>query len=193
VTSNYDYVFLCGDLNFRINKSREEVLDFVSKTWGEISPVDFRPELSKLLEADQLKLSLANSRGTIIHHFMCTNFYSKENVLFSFRSDTKDFQRSRNHFRSNLQIHSWNRKFRRSQATSSILVILIFDLIEMILTFALLSIFSTDRILWKERKGISVRCDHYDVAKQLKCSDHFPVWAAFQVPIKPGRETYTTL
>jgi hypothetical protein len=70
---------------------------------------------------------------------------------------------------------------------------LIFDLIEMILTFALLSIFSTDRILWKERKGISVRCDHYDVAKQLKCSDHFPVWAAFQVPIKPGRETYTTL
>jgi phosphatidylinositol-bisphosphatase len=63
----------------------------------------------------------------------------------------------------------------------------------MILTFASLSIFSTDRILWKERKGISVRCDHYDVAKQLKCSDHFPVWAAFQVPIKPGRETYTTL
>lgn len=50
--------------------------------------------------------------------------------------------------------------------------------------------FSTDRILWKERKGITVKCDHYDVAKQLKCSDHFPVWAAFQVPIRPGRETY---
>lgn len=62
MTSNYDYVFLCGDLNFRINKSREDVLDFVSKTWGETSPtVDFRPELTKLLEADQLKLSLANS------------------------------------------------------------------------------------------------------------------------------------
>lgn len=86
VTSNYDYVFLCGDLNFRINKSREDVLDFVSKTWGETSPVDFRPELSKLLEADQLKLSLANSRGTMIHHFMCTHFYSKENV-FCFYSD----------------------------------------------------------------------------------------------------------
>lgn len=61
VTCNYDFIFLCGDLNFRINKSREDVIDFISKTWGETSPVDFQPELTNLLEADQLKHSLANS------------------------------------------------------------------------------------------------------------------------------------
>jgi len=50
-------------------------------------------------------------------------------------------------------------------------------------------VFSTDRILWKEKKGDSVTCDHYDSVTQLKSSDHFPVWAAFQVPMRPGRET----
>ncbi|XP_046461958.1 inositol polyphosphate 5-phosphatase E-like [Daphnia pulex] len=144
VTSNYDYVFLCGDLNFRINKSREDVLDFVSKTWGETSAVDFRPELTKLLEADQLKLSLANNR--ILRTF------SEAEITFA--PTYKYIPGTENFDEAKQRVPSY-----------------------------------TDRILWKERKGISVRCDHYDVAKQLKCSDHFPVWAAFQVPIKPGRET----
>lgn len=84
MTSNYDYVFLCGDLNFRINKSREDVLDFVSKTWGETSPADFRPELSKLLEADQLKLSLANSRGTPEQLFiiLCAHIFIAKKMFF---------------------------------------------------------------------------------------------------------------
>lgn len=48
---------------------------------------------------------------------------------------------------------------------------------------------STDRILWKEQKTNTVLCEHYDAATQLKSSDHTPVWAAFKVPIKAGRET----
>lgn len=48
---------------------------------------------------------------------------------------------------------------------------------------------STDRILWKERKGDTVKCDHYNAVTELRSSDHLPVWAAFRVPIKPGRDT----
>lgn len=63
VTSNYDVAFLCGDLNFRLNKSREEVLDIVSKGWGDNSSIDVQRELLPLLlETDQLKYSFGNSK-----------------------------------------------------------------------------------------------------------------------------------
>lgn len=51
---------MCGDMNFRINKPREEVVDIVSKTWGDTSTV-CQSGLSMLLEADQLKHSLKHS------------------------------------------------------------------------------------------------------------------------------------
>ena len=48
----------------------------------------------------------------------------------------------------------------------------------------------TDRVLWKQRKDGLVQCRHYDSVPQFLSSDHFPVWADFQVQLKPGRETY---
>ena len=47
----------------------------------------------------------------------------------------------------------------------------------------------TDRVLWKQRKEGLVQCRHYDSVPQFLSSDHFLVWADFQVQLKPGRET----
>ncbi|XP_057373007.1 inositol polyphosphate 5-phosphatase E-like [Daphnia carinata] len=143
VTSNYDLVFICGDMNFRINKPREEVIDIVSKTWVDPSSPCGRG-LTTLMEADQLKFSLKNNR--------ILKTFNEANITFpptyKYIPGTGDFDEDKQ------RIPSY-----------------------------------TDRILWKERKGAHLRCAHYDVAKQLKSSDHTPVWAAFKVPIKPGRET----
>ena len=43
----HDYVFWCGDFNYRISKTRDEVVDLVH-----------RQEWSMLLEDDQLKVSV---------------------------------------------------------------------------------------------------------------------------------------
>ena len=48
----------------------------------------------------------------------------------------------------------------------------------------------TDRILWKERsKKPSITCQHYNSVSELQSSDHLPVWASFEVHLKPGRDT----
>ena len=61
VTSNYDVVFLFGDLNFRLNRSREDVLDIVARNWGGTLSAEFKEELPNLLASDQLKHSLKHS------------------------------------------------------------------------------------------------------------------------------------
>ncbi len=50
----------------------------------------------------------------------------------------------------------------------------------------------TDRVLWKQRRrpghGVVV-CRHYDSVPQVQSSDHRAVWAAFDVTVRPGRDT----
>jgi len=59
VTNNYDVVFLCGDLNFRLNKSREDVIDIVAKLFTDRPQNNVGPSL---LESDQLKNSIKQSK-----------------------------------------------------------------------------------------------------------------------------------
>lgn len=66
VTTNYDVVFLCGDLNFRIDKPRQDVIDIVEKCWparrsGAVEDPSVKQEPSGLLEFDQLKRSIQYS------------------------------------------------------------------------------------------------------------------------------------
>jgi inositol polyphosphate 5-phosphatase INPP5E len=53
VTNNYDTVFLFGDLNFRIDKPREQVIDASS-----------RNQIELLLQADELNKCLSQSKRT---------------------------------------------------------------------------------------------------------------------------------
>lgn len=43
-----------------------------------------------------------------------------------------------------------------------------------------------DRILFKSRQKGSVSCYHYDAVKDIKMSDHRPVFGLFEVTIRPG-------
>lgn len=58
-TNNYDVVFLCGDLNFRLDKSREDVIDIVAKLFSDRSQNNVG---LSLLESDQLKNSIKQSK-----------------------------------------------------------------------------------------------------------------------------------
>ncbi|KAJ8683640.1 hypothetical protein QAD02_019432 [Eretmocerus hayati] len=57
IVKNFDCVFLFGDLNFRINRPREEVISWISKT-------HFPTENSRILESDQLKEVLMSDTPT---------------------------------------------------------------------------------------------------------------------------------
>ena len=67
VTNNYDVVFLCGDLNFRLTRTREQVIESVAKNWNPqktqlVSPHSHHYHMQYLLESDQLKQSLQQSQ-----------------------------------------------------------------------------------------------------------------------------------
>ena len=71
VTNNYDVVFLCGDLNFRLTRTREQVVESVAKAWNPqlTSPNSHHHHILYLLESDQLKQSLEQSQSTSISFF----------------------------------------------------------------------------------------------------------------------------
>ncbi|GLG95275.1 72 kDa inositol polyphosphate 5-phosphatase [Gryllus bimaculatus] len=60
VTQNYDYVFWCGDLNFRLSQPREEVMQWVAEQ-------EFPLPLPHSLHSDQLKLTIAE--GSVFRGF----------------------------------------------------------------------------------------------------------------------------
>ena len=81
VTANYDVVFLCGDLNFRLDKPREEVIDIVANRWrttnkgrnasgrttseddDAVGPERSIKDSAMLLESDQLRRSLKHCKS----------------------------------------------------------------------------------------------------------------------------------
>lgn len=88
VTTNYDVVFLLGDLNFRIDRPRQEVVDVVARLWPnrkdqaanqEQGRLFDNPELDqerkehtvRLLKADQLKKCIQNSKSVYIFIHLC--------------------------------------------------------------------------------------------------------------------------
>nr|CAD7393359.1 unnamed protein product [Timema cristinae] len=60
VTQNFDYVFWCGDLNFRLSQSRDEVIQWVSEQ-------NFPMPQPHLLQNDQLRRSRAE--GSVFRDF----------------------------------------------------------------------------------------------------------------------------
>lgn len=107
VTTNYDVVFLLGDLNFRIDRPRQEVVDVVARLWPnrkdqaanqEQGPLFDKPELDterkehtvRLLKADQLKRCIQNSKS--LYSFI--NLFKFIHFKTVFRSLVEKFQRS---------------------------------------------------------------------------------------------------
>ena len=45
-----------------------------------------------------------------------------------------------------------------------------------------------DRILYRVKKKGSVTCLYYDAAHNILVSDHKPVYAMFEVDLRPGRD-----
>ena len=45
-----------------------------------------------------------------------------------------------------------------------------------------------DRILYRVRKKGQIACLYYDSAQDVKLSDHKPVYAMFEVDLRPGRD-----
>ena len=57
------------------------------------------------------------------------------------------------------------------------------------LPFQLFLIFifpSQDRIVYRSKQKNTVSCTHYDSVKDIKSSDHRPVYALLEVTIRPG-------
>ncbi|XP_071506726.1 uncharacterized protein [Diadema antillarum] len=50
----------------------------------------------------------------------------------------------------------------------------------------------TDRVLYKSRKASDISLVHYNSCEQIKTSDHRPVYALFEVDIRPGRDDSLT-
>jgi len=44
----------------------------------------------------------------------------------------------------------------------------------------------TDRILYRSRQKGNISCSYYDAIKEIKLSDHRPVFGLFEVNIRPG-------
>ncbi|XP_022247210.1 72 kDa inositol polyphosphate 5-phosphatase-like [Limulus polyphemus] len=46
----------------------------------------------------------------------------------------------------------------------------------------------TDRVLFRHKKNNTITCLLYDIAESITTSDHKPIYALFQVCVKPGRD-----
>ena len=45
-----------------------------------------------------------------------------------------------------------------------------------------------DRILYRSKKKNGIACLHYDTAQTMCHSDHKPVYAMFEISIRPGKD-----
>ena len=110
VTSNYDAVFLCGDLNFRLDKPRQQVVDMVADCWTEGADVScVRDTVELLLQCDQLKCSLQQSNHYRIHMIWWSHFNCREDLLFGWfrRQVAAQFQGGCDTLPTDLQVCAW--------------------------------------------------------------------------------------
>lgn len=138
ISEKFDCVFWAGDLNFRLEHSRDFVIsELLDSGDGIVSRA--------VLESDQL------------------NLLRRDGLIF------RGFHESEITFPPTYKYDVGTNKFDTSskQRTPSY----------------------TDRILYKSRKGVTIRAVHYDSVRDVATSDHRPVWGIWEVRLRPGRDT----
>ncbi|XP_023209795.1 72 kDa inositol polyphosphate 5-phosphatase-like [Centruroides sculpturatus] len=137
VVDRFDYVFWCGDLNFRLIQDRSAVMSFVEEKLHQLTL-----SYDMLLQSDQLHKAM------------------QEGMAFSgFKEGKINFGPS---YKFNIGTDLFDAKLRVPSYT--------------------------DRVLYKSRKSGVVECLNYDTVPSIKTSDHKPVYAVFEVSIRPGRD-----
>lgn len=138
ITERFDYVFWCGDLNFRLLQERSAVMSFVEEQLHQISL-----SYETLLQSDQLYKAM--KEGMAFSGFNEGKINFAPSYKFNIGTDLFDHAK--------LRVPSY-----------------------------------TDRILYKAKNIEVVKCLNYDTVPSIKSSDHKPVYAMFEVTIRPGRD-----
>ncbi|GBP33614.1 Inositol polyphosphate 5-phosphatase E [Eumeta japonica] len=160
VTSNFDYVFWCGDLNFRLGEPRAAVLRWIEQTEFPLPP--YLPH--GLLHADQLTAVLAD--GAAFHDFREAPITFPPTYKYdpgSQQFDTSSKQRAPAYTDRILY------KTRSTTLNSS-------------------SAFSGLRKNTNTSTSSGLKCLAYNSVQSICTSDHKPVWALFSAMLRPGTD-----
>ncbi|CAK1596064.1 unnamed protein product [Parnassius mnemosyne] len=160
VTNNFDYVFWCGDLNFRLGEPRAAVLRWIEQTEFPLPP--YLPH--GLLHADQLTAVLED--GAAFRDFREAPITFPPTYKYdpgSQQFDTSSKQRAPAYTDRILYKA-------RSMTTSSS------------------SAFSGLRRTNNEPVNFGVKCLAYNSVQSVCTSDHKPVWALFSAALRPGTD-----
>ncbi|CAG5031570.1 unnamed protein product [Parnassius apollo] len=160
VTNNFDYVFWCGDLNFRLGEPRAAVLRWIEQTEFPLPP--YLPH--GLLHADQLTAVLED--GAAFRDFKEAPITFPPTYKYdpgSQQFDTSSKQRAPAYTDRILY------KARSMTASSS-------------------SAFAGLRRTSNEPVNFGVKCLAYNSVQSVCTSDHKPVWALFSAALRPGTD-----
>ncbi|XP_028043992.1 inositol polyphosphate 5-phosphatase E-like isoform X2 [Bombyx mandarina] len=160
VTNNFDYVFWCGDLNFRLGEPRAAVLRWIEQTQFPLPP--YLPH--GLLHADQLTAVLED--GAAFRDFREAPITFPPTYKYdpgSQQFDTSSKQRAPA-YTDRILYKS------RTMANNST------------------SAFSGLRRISAVPVSSGVKCLAYNSVQSVCTSDHKPVWALFSTTLRPGTD-----
>ncbi|KAM3964479.1 inositol-3-phosphate synthase [Aphomia sociella] len=160
VTSNFDYVFWCGDLNFRLGEPRAAVLRWIEQTQFPLPP--YLPH--GLLHADQLTAVLED--GAAFRDFREAPITFPPTYKYdpgSQQFDTSSKQRAPAYTDRILY------KARSMTGNSS-------------------SAFSGLRRISSVPVASGLKCLAYNSVQSVCTSDHKPVWGLFSAALRPGTD-----
>ncbi|XP_013199750.2 inositol polyphosphate 5-phosphatase E [Amyelois transitella] len=160
VTSNFDYVFWCGDLNFRLGEPRAAVLRWIEQTQFPLPP--YLPH--GLLHADQLTAVLED--GAAFRDFREAPITFPPTYKYdpgSQQFDTSSKQRAPAYT---------DRILFKSRCTST----------------SASSAFSGLRRISSVPTASGLKCLAYNSVQSVCTSDHKPVWALFSAALRPGTD-----
>ncbi|CAH0719440.1 unnamed protein product, partial [Brenthis ino] len=160
VTNNFDYVFWCGDLNFRLGEPRAAVL-----RWIEQTKFPLPPNLPHgLLHADQLTAVLED--GAAFRDFREAPITFPP--TYKYDPGSQQFDTS-----SKQRVPAYTDRIlykAKSMATNSS------------------SAFSGLRRISSVPAPSGLKCVAYNSVQSVVTSDHKPVWALFSAALRPGTD-----